>query len=270
MSDVETGTFEGISHDIPEFFVPEGVKQREIHIVGGNLISVGEKILELTGLQVVYFEYLLDNVRVSPDFHGLPVHPEIANNARTQINTAAEHEAVSARNIPRRPMAHYLSVGTVVVDRRERDSAWEMPAAEGNEIPVDKEKAVETKGVAKRPEPGREYGSRKPKRDGDRSRGKGGLREMIVAHVHTTESDGKNWQERGACLNVDPELFFPERGASTREAKSVCAHCEVKAECLEYALVNGEKFGIWGGLSERERRRLRRQRAVARRAAAEV
>lgn len=78
----------------------------------------------------------------------------------------------------------------------------------------------------------------------------------------------RRWQERANCLGVDPDLFFPERGASTREAKGVCGGCEVRLECLEYALCNGEKFGIWGGLSERERRRLRRQRALARRAAA--
>ncbi len=75
------------------------------------------------------------------------------------------------------------------------------------------------------------------------------------------------WQERANCLGVDPDLFFPERGASTREAKGVCRGCEVRLECLEYALVHGEKFGIWGGLSERERRRVRRERAMARRLA---
>ena len=96
------------------------------------------------------------------------------------------------------------------------------------------------------------------------------VREMIVAHVHSTQTGDKRWQEQANCLGVDPDLFFPERGASTREAKSVCSNCEVRADCLEYALVNGEKFGIWGGLSERERRRLRRQRALARRAAAET
>jgi WhiB family redox-sensing transcriptional regulator len=79
------------------------------------------------------------------------------------------------------------------------------------------------------------------------------------------ESDGRRWQERANCLGVDPDLFFPERGASTREAKAVCRGCEVRAECLEYALDHGEKFGIWGGLSERERRRVRRQRALERR-----
>jgi len=71
------------------------------------------------------------------------------------------------------------------------------------------------------------------------------------------------WQTRANCLGVDPDFFFPERGASTREAKAVCAGCEVRSSCLEYALVNGEKFGIWGGLSERERRRIRRERALA-------
>ena len=76
----------------------------------------------------------------------------------------------------------------------------------------------------------------------------------------------RTWQDKANCLGVDPDLFFPERGASTKEAKEVCRGCVVRAECLEYALANGEKFGIWGGMSERERRRLRRQRALARRA----
>jgi WhiB family transcriptional regulator, redox-sensing transcriptional regulator len=70
-----------------------------------------------------------------------------------------------------------------------------------------------------------------------------------------------DWHDYANCLGVDPDLFFPERGASTREAKEVCRGCEVRHDCLEFALQNGEKFGIWGGLSERERRRIRRQRA---------
>ena len=78
----------------------------------------------------------------------------------------------------------------------------------------------------------------------------------------------RDWQSRANCMGVDPDLFFPERGASTREAKEVCRGCVVREDCLEYALANGEKFGIWGGLSERERRRLRRARAMSRRAAA--
>jgi WhiB family redox-sensing transcriptional regulator len=83
------------------------------------------------------------------------------------------------------------------------------------------------------------------------------------------EQDEQGWQLYANCLGVDPDLFFPERGASTKEAKSVCKGCVVRDDCLEYALANGEKFGIWGGLSERERRRIRRQRALARAATAD-
>ncbi|GAA1489935.1 WhiB family redox-sensing transcriptional regulator [Brachybacterium sacelli] len=68
-----------------------------------------------------------------------------------------------------------------------------------------------------------------------------------------------SWQERALCAQTDPEAFFPEKGGSTREAKKVCVSCEVRAECLEYALENDERFGIWGGLSERERRKLKRR-----------
>jgi len=67
------------------------------------------------------------------------------------------------------------------------------------------------------------------------------------------------WQDRALCAQTDPEAFFPEKGGSTREAKKVCTGCEVRAECLEYALANDERFGIWGGLSERERRKLKRR-----------
>ncbi|MBO0893173.1 MAG: WhiB family transcriptional regulator [Acidimicrobiales bacterium] len=77
-----------------------------------------------------------------------------------------------------------------------------------------------------------------------------------------SNGDERSWQNRANCAGVDPELFFPQRGASTREAKSVCRACMVREDCLEYALSNGEKFGIWGGLSERERRRVRRHRAM--------
>ncbi|SFL94908.1 transcription factor WhiB [Geodermatophilus ruber] len=73
------------------------------------------------------------------------------------------------------------------------------------------------------------------------------------------EAEAQSWQERALCAETDPEAFFPEKGGSTREAKKICTGCEVKAECLEYALANDERFGIWGGLSERERRRLRRR-----------
>ena len=66
------------------------------------------------------------------------------------------------------------------------------------------------------------------------------------------------WQERALCAQTDPEAFFPEKGGSTREAKRICLGCEVRDACLDYALAHDERFGIWGGLSERERRRLKR------------
>ena len=83
------------------------------------------------------------------------------------------------------------------------------------------------------------------------------------------QADESSWWDYAICLGVDADLFFPDRGACTKEAKEVCRGCVVREDCLEYALSHGEKFGIWGGMSERERRRLRRQRALARRAAAE-
>jgi WhiB family redox-sensing transcriptional regulator len=79
------------------------------------------------------------------------------------------------------------------------------------------------------------------------------------------------WREQANCRGVDPDLFYPERGASTAEAKAVCRACVVREACLEQALTSpAETFGIWGGLSERERRRVRRQRALAARTGREA
>ncbi|GAA4187913.1 hypothetical protein GCM10022219_01330 [Microbacterium oryzae] len=75
----------------------------------------------------------------------------------------------------------------------------------------------------------------------------------------TAEETALAWQSDALCAQTDPEAFFPEKGGSTRDAKRICATCDVRAECLEYALQNDERFGIWGGLSERERRKLKRQ-----------
>ena len=68
------------------------------------------------------------------------------------------------------------------------------------------------------------------------------------------------WTEQALCNQTDPDAFFPEKGGSTRAAKRTCASCDVRAECLEYALDHGERFGIWGGLSETERHQLERTR----------
>ena len=86
---------------------------------------------------------------------------------------------------------------------------------------------------------------------------------VSVAIEGVINSDGieLSWQERALCAQTDPEAFFPEKGGSTREAKRVCLSCDVRGECLEYALAHDERFGIWVGLSERERRRLKRRSA---------
>jgi WhiB family redox-sensing transcriptional regulator len=86
-----------------------------------------------------------------------------------------------------------------------------------------------------------------------------GLADVYDAGFTGVDADDQGWQERALCAETDPEAFFPEKGGSTREAKKICTGCEVRADCLEYALGNDERFGIWGGLSERERRRLRRR-----------
>jgi WhiB family redox-sensing transcriptional regulator len=83
-------------------------------------------------------------------------------------------------------------------------------------------------------------------------------RSVVVADLL---GNAPEWQEHALCSQTDPEAFFPEKGGSTREAKRICSRCEVRAECLEYALGQDERFGIWGGLSERERRKLKRRAA---------
>ncbi|HEX3731508.1 MAG TPA: WhiB family transcriptional regulator [Mycobacteriales bacterium] len=79
-----------------------------------------------------------------------------------------------------------------------------------------------------------------------------------VATADVIEGEFPEWQDNALCAQTDPEAFFPEKGGSTREAKRICVNCEVRSQCLEYALAHDERFGIWGGLSERERRRLKR------------
>lgn len=65
------------------------------------------------------------------------------------------------------------------------------------------------------------------------------------------------WQEGALCAQVDMDIFFPDKGGSTREAKTVCMACDVREECLDYAVRTQEKFGIWGGLSAFERLKAR-------------
>ena len=70
----------------------------------------------------------------------------------------------------------------------------------------------------------------------------------------------ETWMDAALCAEVDPDLHFPEKGGGVKDAKKVCMACEVRVECLDYALDHGEKHGIWGGLSERQRREILRGR----------
>lgn len=81
----------------------------------------------------------------------------------------------------------------------------------------------------------------------------------VTGSPELVEDNPLAWQADSLCAQTDPEAFFPEKGGSTRDAKRICAECTVSSACLEYALQNDERFGIWGGLSERERRKFRRQ-----------
>ncbi len=71
------------------------------------------------------------------------------------------------------------------------------------------------------------------------------------------------WMARGSCADKAPSMFFPSDGVGVEVARRVCADCPVKEPCLEYALVNRIDHGVWGGCSERERRRIQRRRRLA-------
>ena len=88
---------------------------------------------------------------------------------------------------------------------------------------------------------------------------RGDIIKSLASLVVDEDDDKLQWQKQALCAQTDPETFFPERGGSTREAKRTCLTCDVRSECLDYALENQEQFGIWGGLSERERRKLRKR-----------
>ena len=76
-----------------------------------------------------------------------------------------------------------------------------------------------------------------------------------------------NWMEEAKCRDIPPAVFFPSDGLGVQEAQKICATCPVATQCLEYALVNRIDHGVWGGCSERERRRILRRRRLERVAA---
>jgi WhiB family redox-sensing transcriptional regulator len=76
------------------------------------------------------------------------------------------------------------------------------------------------------------------------------------------------WMAEGNCREYAPSMFFPSDGVGVEVARRICATCPVKEPCLEYALRNGIDHGVWGGASERERRRIARRRRLERAAGA--
>ncbi|HET9732020.1 MAG TPA: WhiB family transcriptional regulator [Acidimicrobiales bacterium] len=72
-----------------------------------------------------------------------------------------------------------------------------------------------------------------------------------------------DWQAKAKCRDVHPSVFFPSDGLGVEAAQRICALCPVRQECLEYALANHIDHGVWGGASERERRRIARRRRLA-------
>lgn len=83
-----------------------------------------------------------------------------------------------------------------------------------------------------------------------------------MTYLFPLVDEGPEWKQRALCMEVDPELFYPEKGSSTKSAKAMCQLCDVREDCLAYALEKQERFGVWGGLSDRERRRLEKRGAA--------
>ena len=84
----------------------------------------------------------------------------------------------------------------------------------------------------------------------------------LAEHEVELKAGLTNWQDFANCEGADSDIFFPGKGGSNKQAKKICRGCVVREECLTYALDHNEKHGIWGGMSERERRRINRQRAL--------
>ena len=80
---------------------------------------------------------------------------------------------------------------------------------------------------------------------------------ILLRVLLSPKAEAVSWMDLAACAQTDPEAFFPDKGGSSAMAKAVCMSCDVRTRCLQYALDNDEKHGIWGGLSDRQRRAIR-------------
>lgn len=90
---------------------------------------------------------------------------------------------------------------------------------------------------------------------------------LMAFSPRPTYAASEEWRDEAACAGLDTNIFFPVTEAEAAQAKSVCASCPVREECLEWAISTRQGDGVWGGLTEDERRRLRRRRQDAARAA---
>jgi WhiB family redox-sensing transcriptional regulator len=85
---------------------------------------------------------------------------------------------------------------------------------------------------------------------------------LLLAEPEQGDTMETHWMAKGNCRSEPPSLFFPHDGVGVEVARRICATCPVQAPCLEYALANGIDHGVWGGASERERRRIARRRRL--------
>lgn len=86
---------------------------------------------------------------------------------------------------------------------------------------------------------------------------------LFGQHPAPDPERGEDWREQALCAQVDPDLWFPEKGSQTHASKKVCAACPVAAQCLEWAVTHKQREGVWGGKSDQERRAIERQRKQA-------
>jgi hypothetical protein len=91
----------------------------------------------------------------------------------------------------------------------------------------------------------------------------GRSRRQPDTYVPSTPDRGEEWMADALCAGIGPDPFFPEDTGEAAEGKRICRKCPVQSECLDYALANNEQYGIWGGMSLKERRQARRTRADA-------
>lgn len=80
---------------------------------------------------------------------------------------------------------------------------------------------------------------------------------LLLGTIPDSKSSSEAWMLEGICRNIDPDLWFPDAGGSTRAPISMCQRCPVKQRCLDYAMDNEIEYGVWGGTSNKQRKAMR-------------